>query len=156
MEFRTARPDDSAALSELTLAGVAYWGHDVNFPEAVQHLREHDLPTPEFIGSNTVEVLVDDDRSVGFYSLSQEDGFVDLVHMFLAVDLIGTGLGRRLFERATGVARGLDERMRILSDPEATGFYAAMGAELEREVEAAPGFRLGLMWLDLREPAEHP
>ncbi|WP_353826484.1 GNAT family N-acetyltransferase [Agromyces sp. SYSU T0242] len=154
MEFRTARPNESAALSELVLAGVAYWGHDVNFPDAVRSLEEHDLPTPEFIEANTVEVLVDDERPIGFYSLVEADGFVDLEHMFLDVDRIGSGLGRRLFERATTVARGIDDRMRILSDPAAKGFYAAMGAELEREVEAAPGFFLGVMWLDLRQPAD--
>lgn len=131
------------------LGGIAHWGHDVNFPDAVASLKEHDLPTADFIEANTVEALVDGDRVVGFYSLVDEPEFVDLVHMFLAVDRIGTGDGRRLFERAVRVARGSRDRMRILSDPEATGFYSAMGATLEREVEASPGFMLGLMWFDL-------
>ncbi|WP_353814736.1 GNAT family N-acetyltransferase [Agromyces sp. SYSU T00266] len=149
MDFRAARPHEADELGRLVLGGVAHWGHDVNFPDAVASLKEHDMPTAAFIEANTVEALVDDGRVVGFYSLVDEPEFVDLVHMFLAVDRIGTGDGRRLFERATSVAHGRADRMRILSDPAATGFYSAMGANLEREIEDAPGFMLGLMWFDL-------
>ncbi|MGB7819488.1 MAG: hypothetical protein WBL35_12270 [Ornithinibacter sp.] len=37
-----------------------------------------------------------------------------------------------------------------LSDPEAEGFYAAMGATVERHVDVDGGPRLGVSWFDLR------
>jgi len=37
-----------------------------------------------------------------------------------------------------------------MSDPGAVGFYRAMGAEYERDVEISPGFRLGVFWYQLR------
>jgi hypothetical protein len=153
MEFRAARPDESELLSQIVLAGVAHWGHDVNFPEAVAGLRENGLPDGGFIEANTVEVLVDGDEIAGFYSLAVADDHIELVHMFMPVERIGTGCGRRLWDRAVRQARGLAPRMMIMADPAAKGFYAAMGAELGRDIEVAPGFELGQMWYDLaRDP----
>lgn len=149
MEFRAARSDESELLSEIVLAGVAHWGHDVNFPEAVAGLRESGLPDDDFIEANMVEVLVDRDEIAGFFSLAVADDHVELVHMFMPVERIGTGCGRRLWDRAVTQAQGLAPRLMIMADPAAKGFYAAMGAELERDIEMAPGFELGQMWYDL-------
>ncbi len=33
-----------------------------------------------------------------------------------------------------------------MSDPGSTGFYEAMGANLEDEIKVAPGFTLGEYW----------
>jgi GNAT superfamily N-acetyltransferase len=149
MEFRSADPDESDVLGRMTLAGVRHWGHDENFPEAVEGLRQNGLPTPDFVTANLVEVLVDQDERVGFYSLATHDDHVELVHMFVDVDRIGSGVGRRLWHRAVSRASSLADRMLIMSDPSAKEFYSAMGARLERDVEVSPGFFLGQMWYDL-------
>lgn len=39
--------------------------------------------------------------------------------------------------------------MLIMSDPDARGFYEAMGAALDAEVEVSPGFVLGKYWFEL-------
>ena len=151
--FRPARPDEAELLGEMTIAGVSYWGHDVNFPENVEHLRQNNLPTSAYIEESPVFVLEEQGQVIGFYGLKQHDDFVDLVYMFLEPDRIGHGYGRRLWEHAVSQAARLSDRMRILSDPGATAFYAAMGASKERELDAGHGFRLTLFWYDLPRTA---
>jgi len=133
----------------MVLDGVAHWGHDVNFPDAVAGLRASGMPDRDFISANLVEVLVDGTRVAGFYSLTPSGDDVELVHMFVASDRIGTGCGRRLWERAVARAASAAPRMMIMADPQAKTFYTAMGARLERDVEVSPGFSLGLMWYEL-------
>ncbi|MDX1659303.1 MAG: GNAT family N-acetyltransferase [Nitriliruptorales bacterium] len=152
--FRPARPEEAELLGEMTIAGVSYWGHDVNFPENVESLRQNHLPTPEYIEESPVFVLEEDGNVVGFYGLRRHDDFVDLVYMFLETDRIGHGYGRRLWDHAVSQAAPLSDKMRILSDPGATRFYAAMGASKERELDAGNGFRLTLFWYDLPPAAE--
>jgi GNAT superfamily N-acetyltransferase len=151
MEFRPARSDEADVLGRMVVAGVRHWGHDVHHPDAFAALEANALPTADWIEVNTVEVLVDDDEVLGFYGLERRDDLVELVYMFLAVDRIGTGCGRLLWDRAVDRARGQASRMLIMSDPEAKDFYAAMGAELDGEVETSPGFLLGRMWYDLTD-----
>jgi GNAT superfamily N-acetyltransferase len=149
LHFRAAEPDEADELAGMVMRGLAHWGHQERFPELIAEFEHENLPTPEFVRDNTVRVLEDDGRPVGFHGLRVEDEFVDLVYMFVEPTMIGTGLGRHLWDDAVTTGATLHRRMRILSDPGAVGFYRAMGAELEREVEVHPGFRLGLYWLDL-------
>ena len=100
-----------------------------------------------------ITVAEHDGEVIGFYGLVVEDDFVELLRMFLAIDRIGKGYGRTLWRHAVESARRHGERLRILADPGARGFYEAMGAELDREVEAYPGFVLGLYWYDLTDSA---
>jgi GNAT superfamily N-acetyltransferase len=149
LSFRPARADEASQLGGLVMAGVRHWGHDVSFPEPVADLEANHLPTPEYVEESPVFVLEEDDRRVGFYGLRVHDDFVDLVYMFVDPDRIGGGLGRVLWDHAITEASQHGSRMRILSDPGAVGFYAAMGAELEKDIEVSPGFRLGLFWYPL-------
>lgn len=148
MEFRPARSDEAELLGEMTLAGVRHWGHDVNFPEAYAGLAAN-LPDADHIEQNPTFVLEDDGEVIGFYSLVPAEEHIELLQMFLAVERIGEGLGRRLWHHAVDQAARLGDRLLIKSDPEAAGFYRAMGAELERTLEVAPGFELSIFWYGL-------
>lgn len=150
MEFRPARGDEAAMLGEMTLAGVRHWGHHETFPEAYAGLAD-DLPDGDDVEQNPTFVLEEDGTVVGFYSLVPTPEHVELRQMFLDVDRIGKGLGRRLWEHALSEAARHGARLLIRSDPEAVGFYRAMGADLERMVEVAPGFRLGIFWYVLTD-----
>lgn len=149
--FRPAHPEEADALGEMVIAGVRHWGHHLGFPEAVEGLRQHGLPTADYVASAPVHVLEDEAGTIGFYGLAVEDDFVDLRYMFLQPDRIGQGYGRRLWEHAVAEGARHGSRMRIRSDPRAVDFYRAMGAEYERDVEVSPGFRLGVFWYQLRE-----
>lgn len=148
--LRPALPDEGDALTALMVRSVGHWGHGDTHPELVARLAAEEAVTADYVRRGEVWVLEDGDAVVGFYGLLPREDDVDLTYMFLEPRSIGRGHGRRLWTHAVQRARAMDRpRMRILSDPGAVEFYAAMGARLERRVEVADGFALGLMWVDL-------
>lgn len=151
--FRRATAEDTDVLNDMTLAGIRHWGHDVTFPDAYAALAS-DLPTPSDTAANPVFVLEEDGVPIAFHDLRDRGDHVELYRMFQVPGLIGTGIGRLLWDHAVAQARELGDRLLIMSDPEAEGFYAAMGATLERRVEVSPGFRLGVYWFDLGASAD--
>lgn len=148
MDFRRARAEDRVLLDEMTLAGIRFWGHDVKHPEAFAGFAEAVAaePGPE---NFPVFVLEEEADVLGFFELRDRGDHGELLRMFLRVDLIGSGYGRRLWSEAVKRASESHDRMLIMSDPGARGFYEAMGAVLESEIEVAPGFALGRYWFDL-------
>ncbi len=135
----------------MTLAGVRHWGHHEAHPDVYAGLAEH-LRAEDGPEHHLVYVLEQDDDVIAFYELRDRGDHIELVRMFIHADLIGQGYGRILWAHAVGQAAQKHTRMLIMSDPGATGFYAAMGATLERSQEVAPGFSLGVYWYDL-DPA---
>lgn len=151
LTLRPARPEEADELTALMLRSLGHWGHDVAFPELVARVAEEDAVTPDLVRRGEFWCLdAGPGATVGFYGLVPREDDVDLTYMFLEPARVGHGHGRRLWEHAVERARATGRpRLRIVSDPRAVGFYAAMGARLERRVEVADGFALGLMWLDL-------
>lgn len=147
IQFRRVGPDESEILNEMTLAGIRHWGHHENFPDAYNGLAA-DLETHDITG-NAVIVVEDDDEVVGFYEVVDRDDHIELLRMFQKVDRIGSGLGRLMWEHAVAEASTRSDRLKIISDPGATGFYEKMGAERESTFEPVPGFELGVYWFDL-------
>jgi GNAT superfamily N-acetyltransferase len=149
LQFRRAHADDRALLDEMTLAGLRYWGHHLQHPDAyhglVDSLRREAGPE-----RHPVFVLEDEGQALGFFELRERGDHVELLRMFLRTDLIGKGYGRLLWTEAVARADELHDRILIMSDPGASGFYEAMGATLEGEVEVSPGFRLGKFWYQLK------
>ena len=148
MSFRRADAADRDELNELTLAGTRFWGHDLNHPDAYRGLA-NSLAEDDSPEEHHVYILEEDERAAGFFDLRDRGDHVELLRMFLRTDVIGQGQGRVLWDEAVMRARELSNRMLIMSDPQAVGFYQAMGAELETQFEAAPGFVLSKFWFDL-------
>jgi GNAT superfamily N-acetyltransferase len=147
--FRRADPAEAERLGEIVISGVSYWGHDVNFPAAIEALRADGLPTADYVARSPVFVLEDGDGLIGFYGLGVEPDHVELIYLFLDTDRIGAGNGRRLWDHAVSEAARHGKRLLIKSDPKAVGFYEAMGATRGPEVEISPGFSLTTLTLDL-------
>lgn len=148
MGFRRAGTGDRGFLDEMTLAGLRYWGHDVNHPDAYAGLQQ--MLAAEVGPENYPVFVLEDAGSIaGFFELRDRGDHVELLRMFLRTELIGHGYGKRLWDEAVARASETHARMLIVSDPAARGFYEAMGAELETEVEVAPGFVLGRYWYSL-------
>ena len=136
-------------MNALILEGMRHWGHDVKYPNLVDALLAEGSVTPEYLDESEVWVVVDGAEVVAFYALEDHDDFVELKYMFMEQTRIGTGLGRIMWRHMIVQASEAGERVKIVSDPKAKGFYEAMGAKLESEFEPAPGFSLGIMWFDL-------
>jgi N-acetylglutamate synthase-like GNAT family acetyltransferase len=140
MNIRQASAEDASELSRIAHEAKQHWG----YPENWMQRWDADLTiTPEFIGSNYVYVAEDDKRVAGFYALAVKDQKAELEHMWVAPDLIGTGVGKQLFLAAMQKAAELKlSAVEISSDPNAEGFYRKMGAfrvgETVSEVEGEP------------------
>jgi GNAT superfamily N-acetyltransferase len=132
-------------LDEMTLAGVRHWGHDVAHPQAYAGLEAR-LAADDDPADHRVLVWEDDDGIAGFVDLRDH---VELLRMFQRTELIGQGHGRMLWDQAVAEAARIADRMLIVSDPDATGFYEAMGARAERTFEPVGGFTLTVFWHDL-------
>ena len=100
---------------------------------------------PEQIAAGDVRVATAADGSVaGMVALgpSQEPNTIDLDKLFIEPRCIRTGVGRALMAHAIGEARRRGaERLTILADPYAAGFYERNGARLigEAPSDAIPG-----------------
>ncbi|MDT0342841.1 GNAT family N-acetyltransferase [Streptomyces litchfieldiae] len=143
ISLRTAEPDEAPALTALTRRSKAHWG----YPRAMLE-RWADMLTVSSATIRDGNVVVAERNGVvaGYYQLTGEPPHGELADLFLEPDVIGTGLGRTLWEHAVASARDAGFRTLTLeSDPHAEGFYLRMGAERVGEREVAPGRRLPVM-----------
>ena len=125
--IRRADQRESEFLSRLALRSKAHWGYSSNFMCAC---REELTVDVQEIDAGNVFVCDRDGRPAGFYSLERlSNERVELGFLFVEPELIGTGIGRALFEHACEeAARRGYEALEIQGDPNAEPFYIAMGA----------------------------
>lgn len=127
--IRHARPDDSETLTHLAQRSKAHWGYD----DAFMHAHREGLHVDTaYVNTHPIYVLEHGGAIVGFYALEHiDDAEVDLDFLFIEPAHIGSGFGRMLLEHARRRASELGYRhIRIVSDPNAAGFYRQMGATL--------------------------
>ena len=149
MRIVRADPDDAAALTEIAFTAKRHW----RYPERwIESWRDILTVTPQLIAANPTFSAMEDNRIVGFYSLTTEP-HPDLTHLWVLPRAMGQGIGRALFGHAAGQAKALGFRgFRIEADPNAEGFYQRMGAkragsnrtEVEGEVRELPLLRYDL------------
>jgi GNAT superfamily N-acetyltransferase len=154
VEIRRAVPEDAGALSRIAFAAKAHWG----YPERwMERWREGLTITPEFVEGNEVHVAVVEREPAGFYALVGEGRRIELEHLWVLPERMGTGLGRALFDHATGRAAVLDaETVGIEADPNAEGFYRRMGAtRVGENVYEIDGQERELPLLTLVVPSHH-
>src|SRR5258705_8806878 len=141
MRLRSARSAEAGALSEMAQRSKAHWGYDATFLQACRPgltfsedkvrqgrfvLAEQRAPTQTHLpgtrdGRNA--------RIVGFYELVGDPPEFELSNLWVEPDSIGTGIGRMLWTHAMNAARKLGGMtVMIEADPNALGFYHAMGA----------------------------
>ena len=131
-KFRSARADEASLLGELALRSKGYWGYDEDFLEAC---RPELTFRPADVAARRIIVAEGATGVLGFYSIDGEPPSGELGNMWVVPEQIGTGLGRELWQHALGAAcRAGFTSLRIAADPNAAGFYRAMGAEQIGEV----------------------
>jgi GNAT superfamily N-acetyltransferase len=145
--IRPARPGEHVALSDIALRSGRHWNYTDEF---MAYEPESITIAPEHITGAVTNVLELGGRALGFYVLTGEPPEMELSRMFLELDAIGTGCGRRLWEHMTETARGLDVAVIMLdADPNAEPFYLRMGAVTigiaDWEPPMMPGWRVRLM-----------
>lgn len=127
-------------LNELARVSKSYWG----YTQAQIDLWADDLTvSAEQLASGRVVCAEVSGDIVGFFALTHDDDAAELDHLWVTPDFIGRGLGRALFERAVEMAQQEGHcRLRIVSDPNARGFYARMGAVVVGEHPSTPPGRV--------------
>lgn len=104
------------------------------------------------IERDLVEVLEDAGQLRGFYRLQRRKTCAWLEDLFVDPGDVGTGQGRRLFERACAVAREWGySTLELESDPNAESFYLGLGATRVGTVASRliPGRTLPLLRFEL-------
>jgi GNAT superfamily N-acetyltransferase len=149
--IRRARPAEAGLLSALALRSKAHWGYDAEFLAAC---RDDLTLTADDMTTSTVYVYDGVDAPLGFYRLVlRDDGVAELDALFVDPAAMGQGIGRRLWRHAVVTAADLGcSEMIWQSDPQAEGFYLAMGARRAGDSESTvmPGRMLPLMRFRLR------
>jgi GNAT superfamily N-acetyltransferase len=127
-----ARPDDAGALTRVSFDAKRYWG----YPERwIARWNESLTITPDFVRRNEVYAALVEGEIVGFYALVGEGERVELEHLWVSPEHIGTGVGRALFDHAVRRAASLGARfLGIEAEPNAEGFYRRMGARRVAEI----------------------
>jgi GNAT superfamily N-acetyltransferase len=126
IRLRDIRPDELSSLSELCLRSKALWGYDDAFMRAC---RNELTLRPDELQTSYLQVAERDAIAVGLVQIKFAGRDADLARLFVEPALLGAGIGRRLFEWATDMARSIGAvRITIEADPGAVRFYERMGA----------------------------
>jgi GNAT superfamily N-acetyltransferase len=141
--MRAAEPDEAELLTALTRRSNAHWG----YPQAMMDRWAEMLSVSSAtIRDGQVVVAVRNGVVVGYYQIAGEPPHGELADLFLEPEVIGTGLGRALWEHAvTSARRAGFHTLTLESDPHAERFYLRMGAERIGEREVTPGRALPLL-----------
>jgi ribosomal protein S18 acetylase RimI-like enzyme len=149
--LRPARGDEAALLGEIALRSKGYWGYDKDFLDAC---RAELTFRPEDVAARRIVVAESPVGALGFYSIDGQPPSGELGNLWVVPESIGTGLGRRLWQHAvTTASKAGYTSLRIEADPNAVGFYQAMGAELTGEAPSGsvPGRMLPVLTFRLAE-----
>lgn len=166
LRIRRARAEEAVQLApiltQLARRAKAQWGYD---PELLRRWAEDLRVTPEDIDRDAVLVAEagdGPDRVVGFARVSAgapsstgDPTPAQLKDLWVMPEDMGRGVGRALFAAACEVARTLPaDRLVIVADPNAEGFYLRMGARRigEEASEVVDGRQLPILLLDLGRP----
>lgn len=178
LRIRRARADEAGTLAplltDLCRRSKAHWGYA---RELLERWSDELRITPADIERDAVLVAESADptatpptvRVVGFARIAADppdgatphdprtgaDAWARLRDLWVGPQDIGGGAGRALFHAACEVARTLPaDRLRIVADPNAEGFYIRMGARRvgEEASEVVDGRRLPILVLDLHRP----
>lgn len=151
IRIMTARDIDLPVLSELCIRSKGHWGYDRKFLDLCRReltLRSTDLET------SLVAKAVIAHQMLGVVQLIPAKPDVELAKLFVLPEVIGIGVGRRLFGWAVTQAQRAGIRwMAIESDPHACGFYRCLGAVQTgwTPSHSIPGRRLPLLRFDCRK-----
>jgi len=126
MRITRAQPGDAAALTRIAFEAKRHWG----YPESwIRRWGEVLTITPEYLRANPAYVASIGQDRVGFYALRLNGEEAILDHLWVIPDRVRKGIGEALFRHGEAIAaQGGAAMLRIGSDPNAEGFYRAMGA----------------------------
>jgi N-acetylglutamate synthase-like GNAT family acetyltransferase len=125
---RPAEKSEAAMLSSLAMRSKAIWGYS---KESMKQFEGELTISASDLDENLVMIAEEEDVIVGFYTLAIHQSVGELVSLFLEPNEIGQGKGRKLFATALSQAKALGiVSLTMIADPNASGFYEHMGADI--------------------------
>lgn len=137
--LRPARPADAPGLTRIAHAAKRHW----RYPEAWIVLWRAGLTVrPAHLRNHAVTVALSRGRIAGFVSVRIAGRGAGLEHLWVLPAAIGRGLGRALLGHALRhCARRGVRVLEVSADPNAAGFYRALGGRDAGTVNAVPAPR---------------
>lgn len=132
VQIRAAGAGDVPRLRAVALAAKGHWGYP---PEMLDRWAQRDL-TAEALAAKRVFVAETGGDTVGWASLVGEGEVCVLDDLWIDPAWMGQGIGTALFAHAAEQARHAGAaRMEWEAEPNASGFYAAVGGRYLRDSE---------------------
>ncbi|OOG71599.1 GNAT family N-acetyltransferase [Flavobacterium sp. A45] len=136
MEIKQAVINDNEILTEITKKSKAYWGYSEE-----QILKWNDSLTisKEYVETNSVFKLMDNDKTIGYYSyLIEKERNVMLDNLFILPEYIGKGFGEYLMSDFLNRMKiEKFEKITLNSEPNAENFYLKIGFKKIGEFETS-------------------
>lgn len=140
ISIRRVYPEEADRLTEIALAAKRHWG----YPESWMKIWSPELTfDSQYIEANESWAAELDGVPVAFYTFLDKNRIAWIENLWVLPELIGRGIGRRLFEHAVELARKRGYKtLQLEADPNAHGFYEKMGmcqvGERHSQVEGRP------------------
>lgn len=147
--IRPVRIEEAGLLHALTQHSTMYWGYE---PEFLEWEPEAIAVTPEFLENALASYALEEGGAVtGYYTLTGTVAHAHLDKLFVDAPFIGTGRGKLLWNHAVATAKWMNvQKLDFYADPNAGGFYRAMGAVWVGEEETSrPGWNLQIFEVPL-------
>ncbi len=138
--FEIATEKDRNQLTEIAFSAKRHW----DYPEEWIELWTDDLTiSARYIRNNFVFKAIEDSRNsiVGFCAIEfhRTEKKLEIAHAWVLPSFIGLTIGSQLIEYALNNLKSLPfNRITVVADPNATGFYEKLGFQFIREIESTP------------------
>ena len=128
MKITQAINQDHKALTALTIRSKAFWGYTT---AQIESWRDELTITREYIDSNQVYVLWQDQQLLGYYALAHiTKAKASIDYLFIAPEQVGKGYGKLLCTDLIKRAKTMGyETITVDADPNAEAFYKKLGFE---------------------------
>lgn len=125
IEIRNAEAVEASELTVIAFAAKRDWG----YPETWIDLWAHELIVDgKYIQENRVLLATDGTRALGWCALSEERGEYWVDYCWVLPEAKRHGIGRALIHQAFRLAAELRApTLKVVSDPNAEGFYCKLG-----------------------------
>ena len=136
MKFRTAKANDIETLSAIAISAKAHWGYPFSW---LKLWEEFLTVTLEQVENNTIFVCELQGKTVGFMGISAQTNRAEIEHLWVLPEFMGRGIGRALFKHALEWCRAnAIDKLKVVSDPNALGFYLTLGGKVVGEESSIP------------------
>jgi ribosomal protein S18 acetylase RimI-like enzyme len=140
LQIRRALPEEADVLSQIAFSAKAHWG----YPKRWMGIWKPQLTfSPAYFEENEGWVAEIDGLPMAFYTLQEKAGNAWIENLWVSPEVIGKGVGKRLFLHAAALSRQRGYKaLQLEADPNAVGFYEKMGmvqiGERHSEIENEP------------------